>query len=74
MAISKSEILITFTLVWLISLFALALATPNVVNVNYNIDEFYPYVYEAYNMVPPNAIMGIVVISLLLISRYLFKL
>ena len=74
MVTSKSAILISFTLVWLISLFALALATPDVVNGDYNIDQFYAYVYEAYNMIPPNAIMGIVVISLLLISRYLFKL
>ncbi len=74
MATSKSAILITFTLVWLISLFALALATPDVVDVNYNVNEFYPYVCEAYNMIPPNAIIAIVVISLLFISRYLFKL
>ena len=74
MIISKSAILITFTLVWLMSLFAIALATPDVVDVNYNVNEFYSYVYEAYNMIPSNAIMGTVVISLLFISRYLFKL
>ena len=74
MTATKFAILISFTLVWLISLFALALATPDVVDVNYNIDEIYPLLYKAYNMIPPNAIMGIVVISLLLISRYLFKL
>ena len=74
MIISKSAILITFTLVWLMSLFAIALATPDVVDVNNNINEFYSYVYETYNMIPSNAIIGIVVISLLFISRYLFKL
>lgn len=74
MATSKAIILISFTLVWLSSLFVLALATPDVVNVEYNIDQFYPYVNEAYNMIPPNVIMAIVVISLLLISRYLFRL
>ena len=74
MATSKAIILISFTLVWLSSLFVLALATPDVVNVEYNINQFYPYVNEAYNMIPPNVIMAIVVISLLLISRYLFRL
>ena len=74
MTTSRSIILISFTLVWLISLLALALAAPDVVNVDYNIEQFYAYAYEIYNMIPPNAIMGIVVISLLFISRYLFRL
>lgn len=74
MSTSRTVILISFTLVWLTSLFALALATPDVISLEYNIDQFYPYVNEAYNMIPPNAIMAIVVISLLFISRYLFRL
>ena len=67
-------ILILFTLVWLTSLFALALATQDAVEVCYDFGPVYSYVRELYEMIPPNIILGIAVVSLILISRYMFKL
>ena len=74
MSATKSVILILFTLVWFTSLFALALATQDVVEVDYDFGLIYSYVYEMYEMIPPNVIIGVAVVSLLLVSRYMFKL
>ena len=74
MSATTSVSLILFTLVWLISLFALALATQDVVEIDYDFGLVYSYMHEIYEMIPPNVIIGVAVVSLLLVSRYMFKL
>jgi len=74
MSTTKPVSLILFTLVWLISLFALALATQDVVEIDYDFGLVYSYMHEIYEMIPPNVIIGVAVVSLLLVSRYMFKL
>ena len=72
MSATKPVSLILFTLVWLASLFALA--TQDVVEVDYDFGLVYSYMHEIYEMIPPNVIIGVAVVSLLLVSRYMFKL
>lgn len=75
MSEAKSGILISFAFIWFISLFVLALgAQDTTVSVSFDTGFIHHYLNLAYDMVPPNAVLGIAGISLLLILRYLFKL
>ena len=73
---SKSLIMISFAILWVISLFAIAIAAPSISEVDHGFGLLNPYVdviIEIYNLIPPNAIFIVAVISLLFVSRYLFK-
>ena len=72
--IANTIVLICFTLIWLMSLFLIALGAQDTVEINYGIDFIHPYLDQVYNMIPANTIVGIGVMSLLMISRHLFKL
>lgn len=77
MSSSRSIILISFAILWVTSLFAIALASPSTIEVDYDFGFVNPYVNtigDIYNSIPPNATLAVSVISLLFITRYLFRL
>ena len=77
MSSSRSVVLISFAILWVTSLFAIALASPSTIEVDYDFGFVNPYVNmigDIYNLIPPNVILVVSVISLLFITRYLFRL
>ncbi len=74
---SKSLIMISFAILWVTSLFVIALASPDTMKFNYDfgiVHSFVNTITDIYHLIPSNAILVAAVISLLFISRYLFKL
>ena len=74
---SRSLILISFAILWVTSLFAIALASPSTIDVDYDfgfISSYDSMIGDVYYLIPPNVILAVAVISLLFVSRFLFKL
>ena len=77
MSSSRAIILISFAILWVTSLFAIALASPSTIEVDYDfgfVNSYINVIADVYHLIPSNVILVVAVISLLFVSRYLFKL
>ena len=77
MSSSRAIILISFAILWVTSLFAIALASPSTIEVDYDfgfVNSYINAIADIYHLIPSNVILVVAVISLLFVSRYLFKL
>jgi len=75
--ISKSLIMISFALLWVTSLFVLALASADTIELDYEysiVHSFMNVINDIYHLIPSNIIVVVAVISMLFITRFLFKL